>query len=236
MTSLQALDRRSRDIFKTIVEAYLETGEPVGSRTISRRGVDLSPASIRNVMSDLVALGLLDAPHISAGRRPSQAGLRFFVDSLLEVSAVAEADRDQIESRLAAASRDIKDVLNEASEILSGLTGGASLVASPKNDDPIRQVEFIPLGTTRALCILVTSGGDVENRIVDLGPDVGPTTLMEASNYLTARMRGRRLSEARSEIEIELSEKRAQLDATASNLIRLEWWSGREKILNAGGL
>lgn len=230
MTSLQALDRRSRDIFKAIVEAYLETGEPVGSRTISKRGVDLSPASIRNVMADLVSLGLLDAPHISAGRRPSHAGLRFFVDSLLEVGEVGDDDRDQIESRLAAVSRDMDELLNEASAVLSGLTGGASLVSSPKSDDPVRQVEFIPLGPARALCILVSDGGDVENRIIDFGPEIGPTTLMEASNYLTARMRGRRLSEARMEIERELSEKRAQLDAAAANLIRLGVveWSGEE--------
>lgn len=230
MTSLQELDRRSRDIFRAIVEAYLETGEPVGSRTISKRGVDLSPASIRNVMADLVTLGLLDAPHISAGRQPSQAGLRFFVDSLLEVGEVTDDDRDQIDSRLAAAGRDIKDILSEASEVLSGLTGGASLVASPKNDDPIRQVEFIPLGPDRALCILVADSGNVENRIIDFGPDIGPTTLMEASNYLTARMRGQRLSEARAAIEQELSEKRAQLDAAAANLIRLGVveWTGEE--------
>ena len=230
MTSLRDLDRRSRDIFKTIVETYLETGEPVGSRTISRRGIDLSPASIRNVMSDLSALGLLDAPHISAGRQPSHAGLRFFVDSLLEMTEVAEEDKDHINSRLAAARQDIGDVLNEASEILSGLTGGASLVASPTSDNPIRQVDFVPISPSRALCVLVTDGGDVENRIIDFGSGIGPSTLMEAGNYLNARMRGRRLSEARAEIERELSDKRAQLDATAANLIRLGVveWSGED--------
>ena len=129
MSSLQELDRRSRDIFRTIVEAYLATGEPVGSRTISKLGVNLSPASIRNVMSDLVSLGLLDSPHISSGRKPSQIGLRFFVDSLLQVGEVAEADKEEIDSRLAAAGRDIDGVLNEASEVLSGLTNGASLVS-----------------------------------------------------------------------------------------------------------
>ena len=230
MTSLQALDRRSREIFKVIVEAYLETGEAVGSRTISKRGVDLSPASIRNVMSDLVALGLLDAPHISAGRRPSHAGLRFFVDSLLQVGEIGEADREEIDVRLGSAGRDIKGVLNEASEVLSGLTGGASLVSSPTSDEPIRQVEFIPLGMRQALCILVTDSGEVENRIVDLTNQVGPSSLIEASNYLTARMRGRRLSEARLEIEAELRDKRAQLDAAASNLIQMGVveWSGED--------
>ncbi|MAK59771.1 MAG: heat-inducible transcriptional repressor HrcA [Ponticaulis sp.] len=230
MTPLQELDRRSREIFRTIVEAYLETGEPVGSRTISRRGVDLSPASIRNVMSDLAALGLLDAPHISAGRQPSHMGLRFFVDSLLQTGEVSDMERAEIDSRLTNAGRDIENVLNEASEVLSGLTGGASLVASPTQDAPIKQVDFIPIAASRALCILVSDSGEVENRIIDFGDGIGPSTLMEATNYLNARMRGRRLSEARAEIETELSDKRAQLDAAAANLIRLGVveWSGEE--------
>ena len=230
MTSLQDLDRRSRQIFKTIVETYLETGEPVGSRTISRRGVDLSPASIRNVMSDLAELGLLDAPHISAGRQPSHMGLRFFVDSLLQTGEVSEHEKEEIDSRLAGAGRDIGEVLNEASEVLSGLTGGASLVASPTHDDPIKQVDFIPIAPSRALCILVSDSGEVENRIIDFGAGIGPSTLMEATNYLNARMRGRRLSEARSEIEKELTAKRDQLDVAAANLIRLGVveWSGED--------
>ncbi len=230
MTTLQELDRRSRDIFKAIVEAYLETGEPVGSRTLSKRGVSLSPASIRNVMADLVSLGLLDAPHISAGRLPSHMGLRFFVDSLLQVGEIAEEDKHEIDSRLAGAGRDIDDVLNEASELLSGLTNGASLVASPTADEPIKQVEFIPLGRTQALCILVSASGEVQNRILDLTGNVGPTSLIEASNYLNARMRGKRLVEVRSEIERELSDKRAQLDKAAQGLIRMGVveWSGED--------
>ena len=250
MSSLQELDRRSRDIFRTIVEAYLATGEPVGSRTISKLGVNLSPASIRNVMSDLVSLGLLDSPHISSGRKPSQIGLRFFVDSLLQVGEVAEADKEEIDSRLAAAGRDIDGVLNEASEVLSGLTNGASLVSSPTSDEPIRQVEFIPLGRTQALCILVSDSGDVQNRILDLQGNAGPSSLVEAGNYLNARMRGRRLSEVRNLIESELSEKRAQLDAAASSLIQMgvvEWTGedpergrslivrGRAKLLESAG-
>lgn len=230
MSNLQALDRRSRDIFKRIVEAYLETGEPVGSRTISRMGVDLSPASIRNVMSDLVALGLLDAPHISAGRLPSQMGLRFFVDSLLQVGEVSNSDKEAIDERLGGAGTEIDKVLNEASEVLSGLAGGASLVSSPTADEPIRQVEFIPLGRNRALCILVSDSGDVQNRVLDLKDNVGPSALVEAGNYLNARMRGRSLSEVRSVIEEELRDKRAQLDAVAQNLIKLGVveWSGEE--------
>lgn len=230
MTSLQALDRRSREIFKTIVETYLETGDPVGSRTISRRGVDLSPASIRNVMADLVTLGLLDSPHTSSGRIPSQMGLRFFVDSLLQVGEVTDADREEIDGRLGGAGRDIDDVLNEASEVLSGLANGASLVSSPTADEPIKQVEFVPLGRTKALCVLVSSSGEIQNRVLDLTGAIGPSTLVEVSNYLNARMRGRHLSEVRSEIELELSEKRAQLDAAAQQLIQtgLVEWSGED--------
>lgn len=230
MATLQELDERSREIFKTIVEAYLETGEPVGSRTISRRGVELSPASIRNVMSDLVTLGLLDTPHISAGRKPSQLGLRFFVDSLLQLGDIGDDDREAIDSRLAGVGGSLDGVLNEASELLSGLTNGASLVSSPTSDEPIRQVEFIPLGRTQALCILVSASGDVQNRVLDLSGNVGPSTLIEASNYLNARMRGRRLSEVRSLIETELLDKRAQVDAVAQTLIQegIVEWSGED--------
>ncbi len=230
MTNLQALDVRSRQIFKSIVDAYLETGEPVGSRTLSRRGVELSPASIRNVMSDLSMLGLLDSPHVSAGRRPTPMGLRFFVDSLLEVGDLTVDERRNIEERLAGSRRSVAEVMGEASEMLSGLTGGAGLVASPTRDDPIRQVEFLLLRPGKALCIIVSERGDVENRILDLPGEISPTTLIEASNYLTARMRNRRISEARADIQDELASRKAQLDDAAGALIKsgIAEWSGED--------
>jgi len=165
---MQMLDERSRAIFREVVETYLETGEPVGSRTLSKGQISLSPASIRNVMADLAELGLLDSPHISAGRLPTHAGLRLFVDGFLELGEPSEADRKQIDARLSAAGREIEDVLSEASNLLSGLAGGAGLVSSPTRDVPVRHVEFVPLGDGEALCILVTEDGDVENRLLPI--------------------------------------------------------------------
>lgn len=229
---MQTLDARSRDIFRNIVEAYLETGEPVGSRTLSKSGIALSPASIRNVMADLTDLGLLSAPHISAGRMPTHVGLRLFVDGFLELGEPSEADREEIEDRLASAGRDLEGVLNEASTLLSGLAGGAGLVSSPTRDAPVRHVEFVPLGTGEALCVLVTADGDVENRLVRLPEGLPSTVLIEAGNYLSSRMKGRTLAEAQVAIREELAERRAKLDEAAAALVQagLAEWGG------AGGI
>jgi len=225
---MQALDARSRDIFRTIVESYLETGEPVGSRTLSRSGISLSPASIRNVMSDLSDMGLISAPHISAGRLPTHAGLRLFVDGFLETGEPGEADREEIEARLGQAGRDLKSVLGEASQLLSGVARGAGLVSAPTRDAPVRHVEFVPLSTGDALCVLVTEDGDVENRLVTLPPGFQVTSLIEAGNYLNTRMKGRTLSEAQGQIQAELDQRRAALDEAASALVKqgLAEWGG----------
>ncbi len=225
---LQSLDARSRAIFRQIVETYLESGEPVGSRTLSKGGIDLSAASIRNVMADLSELGLLNAPHVSSGRIPTHAGLRLFVDAFLEMGDPGEGDRSEIDSRLSGAGRDFGGVLKEASSILSGLAGGAGLVSSPTRDAPVRHVEFVPLSTGEALCVLVNERGEVENRLVKLPTGLPQTTLIEAGNYLAARMKGRTLREAASEVRIELDDRRAQLDAAAADLVRrgLAEWAG----------
>lgn len=222
------MDARARAVFREIVESYLNTGEPVGSRTLSKGRLNLSSASIRNVMADLTALGLLDAPHVSAGRLPTHAGLRVFVDGFLELGEPSEEDRIEINARLESAGRDLKNVLAEASNVLSNLAGVASLVSSPKRDTPVRHVEFVPLGSGEALCILVTEDGDIENRLMSLPEGVMTTSLVEASNYLNARMKGHTLSEVREKIGLELSERRAELDAAASNLVAagLAEWSG----------
>jgi len=225
---MQKLDQRSRDIFRRVVETYLETGEPVGSRTLSKGEISLSPASIRNVMADLTDLGLLDAPHISAGRLPTHAGLRLFVDGFLELGEPSEDDRKSIDARLMAAGRDLPDVLNEASGILSGLAGGAGLVASPTRDAPVRHVEFVPLGSGEALCVLVTEDGDVENRLVPVPQGLPATTLIEAGNYLSTRMKGRTLGEVEGDIRKELVSREAELDQAATALVAagLAEWSG----------
>lgn len=235
------MDARAREVFRQIVETYLDSGEPVGSRTLSKGDLDLSPASIRNVMADLTALGLLDAPHISAGRLPTHAGLRLFVDGFLELGEPSEADRQEIGATLEAAGRDLEGVLHETSGVLSRLAGGAGLVSSPKRDAPVRHVEFVPLGQGEAICILVTEDGDVENRFVTLPEGVPTTSLIEAGNYLNARLRGHTLGEVRATITDELRDNRAELDAAAAELVAagLAEWSGeapgRERALIVRG-
>ncbi len=225
---MQTLDARARRIFQEIVEAYLATGEPVGSRTLSRGGIEASPATIRNVMADLADLGLIAAPHVSAGRVPTHAGLRLFVDGFLELGEPSDADRKTIDARLHAAGRDLTAVLNEASDLLSGFARGAGLVSSPKRDAPIRHAEFVPLGSGEAVCVLVTEDGDVENRLVKLPIGLPATALIEASNYINARMKGRTLGEARDAIRTDIADRQAQLDEAASGLVEagLAEWSG----------
>lgn len=227
---LTELDGRARDIFRRVVESYLETGEPVGSRTISKGGVALSPASIRNTMQDLAQLGLLDAPHTSAGRMPTHAGLRMFVDGLLEVGDVAEDDKRAIEARLAVRGRSFEEALAEASSVLSGLAGGAGIVVTPVREGGVKHVEFVPLGGGQVLAVMVFEDGQVENRLMRQPPGVTPSALQEAGNFLNARLRGRTLSEARVEMDAELDAARRQLDETAARLVEdgLAAWSGGE--------
>ncbi|HEX4712326.1 heat-inducible transcriptional repressor HrcA [Phenylobacterium sp.] len=228
--SLAELDERARDIFRRIVESYLETGEPVGSRTLSKGGLPLSPASIRNTMQDLTQLGLLGAPHVSAGRLPTHAGLRLFVDGLLEVGDVGEEERRSIEARLHAHGRNFEDALNEASAILSGLAGGAGVVVTPSRDAGVKHVEFVSLGVERTLAIMVFADGTVENRLIRLPAGVTPAALAEASNFLNARLRGRTLSEAKVDLRADLDRARLELDATAARLVEdgLAAWGGGE--------
>ncbi len=226
--TLSELDERAREIFRRVVESYLDTGEPVGSRTLSKGGLALSAASIRNTMQDLTQLGLLGAPHVSAGRLPTHAGLRLFVDGLLEVGDIAEDDRRDIEARLHAHGRNFEDALNEASVILSGLARGAGVVVAPVRDGGVRHVEFVALGPDRALAIMVFDDGSVENRLIRLSAGVTPSALMEASNFLNARMMGRTVGEARAALRADLDKARQELDATAARLVEdgLAAWSG----------
>jgi heat-inducible transcriptional repressor len=237
---LVALDQRARDIFRRIVESYLQTGEPVGSRTLSLTGVSLSPASIRNTMQDLTIAGLLASPHTSAGRIPTHAGLRLFVDGLLEIGDISREERREIDARLAGRGRSFEEALDEASTLLSGLAGGASIVASPVRDAGVKHVEFVALGHDQALAVLVADDGTVENRLMPLKAGVTPATLQEASNFLNARLKGRPLHEARSEMRTELESARRELDAAAARLVEdgLAAWSGgadRERALIVRG-
>lgn len=227
-TPLGDLDERARDIFRRIVESYLETGDPVGSRTLSRGGVHLSPASIRNTMQELALAGLLDAPHASAGRLPTHAGLRLFVDGLLELGEPGEAEKREIEARLVAKGASFDEALDEASSILSGLAGGAGMVVTPVRDAGVKHVEFVALGSDQALAVMVFDDGSVENRLMTPAQGLTPSALHEASNFLNARLKGRTLAEARAEMGAELEHARGALNATAARLVEggLAAWSG----------
>lgn len=228
--SLAELDERARDIFRRVVESYLETGDPVGSRTLSKGGVHLSPASIRNTMQDLTQLGLLGAPHVSAGRLPTHAGLRLFVDGLMEVGDVGEEERRTIEARLTGRGQTFDDALNEASAILSGLAGGAGVVVTPVRDAGVKHVEFVSLSADQALAVMVFDDGAVENRLMSLAAGVTPSALQEASNFLNTRLRGKTLAEAGREMRTELEVARRQLNETAARLVEdgLAAWGGGE--------
>jgi heat-inducible transcriptional repressor len=228
--TLTDLDERARDIFRRVVEAYLETGEPIGSRTLSRGGIQLSPASIRNTLQDLAQLGLLDSPHSSAGRLPTHAGLRLFVDGLLEVGDVGEAEKRGIDARLSVRGPSFEDALNEASGILSGLAGGAGIVVSPVREAGVKHVEFVALGPDQALAVMVFDDGQVENRLMRLAPGLTPSALLEASSFLGARLKGRTLTETRSEMRAELDRARRELNETAARLVEdgLAAWGGGE--------
>lgn len=229
---LSALDARAREIFREIVEAYLATGEPIGSRTLSKLGgMALSPASIRNTMADLAALGLLDAPHAMAGRRPTQQGLRFFVDSLLQLGELSDAEKREIDARVAGQGG-AQDMLSAASEVLSGLAGGASLVVTPERDAPLRHAEIVAIAPGQALLILVFEDNQVENRLIATPPGLTPSTMMEATNFLNARFKGKSLSEARAEAGAALARERAALDQAAAMLVQngLAEWSGEDPL------
>jgi heat-inducible transcriptional repressor len=226
---ISELNERSREIFRLVVDAYVETGEPVGSRTLSRRGtLDLSPATIRNVMADLEEAGLLFAPHTSAGRLPTELGLRLFVNGLLEVGGLAEEERHSIDGRLAAAGKSLSQALEEASATLSGLSQCAGLVLAPKIERPLKHIEFVPLSPTRSLVVMVTEDGMVENRLIEVPAGTPPSSLIAAGNYLNARLVGRTVDEARQAIVADIEGRRAQLDALTAKLVEagLASWAG----------
>ena len=224
-----SLDARSSAVLREIVEQYVETGEPVGSRTLSRRlPMNLSPATIRNVMADLTDAGLLFAPHTSAGRLPTDLGLRLFVDGLLQFGELSDDDREAIGASLATSGRSLEDTLAEASTMLSGLSAAAGLVLAPKSEGPVRHIEFVPLGSGRALVVLVAGDGHVENRVIEIPPGVPPSALQEAGNYLTARLSGKPLGELRRVVAEEMAANRTQLDTLSAHVVEagLATWTG----------
>ena len=222
------LNERSREVLRIVVAAYVDTGQPIGSRSLSRKlGMSLSPATIRNVMADLEEAGLLYAPHKSAGRLPTDRGVRLFVDGLLQIGELTNDERENIESRCAGNGRSLSAVLNETTEFLSGLTKTAGIVIAPKSDAAISHVEFVLLSSGNALAIMVTKTGLVENRLIELPIGFTPSSLVQAANYLNAQLSGRTLLEAYQVISQDLDTHSTQLDVLAERVVEagLATWS-----------
>lgn len=230
-SGIAELDLRSRDIFKQLVETYLDTGEPVGSRTLSRNlPVVLSPASVRNVMSDLEALGLVFSPHKSAGRVPTETGLRLFVDGFMEIGSLSEAEQMNIAAQMKAAGTagSLEDMLTHASNVLSGLSHCAGVVVTPKINMALKHIEFIALEPTKALVVMVSVDGAVENRIIDLPPGMPSSTLVQAGNYLNAHIGGSTLEDSLKTVQQDIENRRSELDTLTKKVVEagLAVWAG----------
>lgn len=231
LTGIAGLDQRSRDIFRRLVDTYLETGEPVGSRTIARiLPSSLSPASVRNVMMDLEDAGLIFSPHTSAGRVPTELGLRFFVDAVMEVGAMPTEERARIDAQIAASNRQrrLEDMLGEATTLLSGLSHCAGVIVAPKLNARLKHIEFVNLGPGRALVILVGEDGSVENRVIEVPPGLPPSVLVQASNYLSTRFQGKTIDEVQRFVRQELTTLRQELDELSARIVEsgIGQWSG----------
>ncbi len=228
---LQEMNERSREVFRRVVEGYLANGDPVGSRTLTRDFSEkVSAATIRNVMQDLEYLGLLYSPHVSAGRVPTQLGLRMFVDGLLEVGNPDDDDRAQIDATMGRNADDVAGMLDRVGSALSGVTHGASLVLAPKHEAPIRHIEFVSLAPDRALAVLVFSDGHVENRLFSPPPGQTPSSMREAANFLNSLIEGKTLSELQHTIKKEMAYRRQEIDVLAAELVEsgLVIWEGGE--------
>ncbi len=219
-TLMSEMNDRTREVFRRVVEGYLNSGDPVGSRTLTRAMSEkVSAATIRNVMQDLELLGLLDAPHISAGRVPTQLGLRMFVDGLLEVGELGEEDRQKLDATLGSNERDVGTLLDRVGSALSGVTAGASLVLAPKYEAPIKHIDFVVLNHDRALVVLVFADGHVENRVFAPPPGQTPSSMREAANFLNAMAEGRTLSDLRDHMIKEIDTRRRELNSLAQAMV-----------------
>ncbi|WP_144094944.1 heat-inducible transcriptional repressor HrcA [Croceicoccus sediminis] len=216
---LNEMNSRAREIFRLVVEGYLDSGQPVGSKALATAdGINLSPASIRSVLADLERLGLLAAPHTSAGRMPTESGLRLFVDGMMQVAEPSQAERIAIERELARPGP-VEDALAKTSAMLSSLSACAGVVMVPAREPSLSQMSLVPLGNGRALAVLVGEDGAVENRVLELPPGTDASALEQAGNYISAQMAGRTLAEAVAAVKRELADERASLDAAARDLV-----------------
>ncbi|WP_299983630.1 heat-inducible transcriptional repressor HrcA [uncultured Ruegeria sp.] len=226
---LNEMNDRSREVFRLIVESYLDSGEPVGSRTLTRTlSEKVSAATVRNVMQDLEFLGLLDSPHVSAGRIPTQQGLRMFVDGLLEVGDLGASDRQKLDETLGSNAGDVGGMLDRVGSALSHVTHGASLVLTPKQESEIKHIEFVSLAHDRALVVLVFADGHVENRLFTPPPGQTPSSMREAANFLNALIEGRTLSEVRRQMQSQIDARKQEIDLLARAMVEsgMAAWDG----------
>lgn len=229
---MNALNERSREIFRQIVDAYIMTGEPVGSRTLSQKiQMPLSPASVRNVMADLEESGLIYSPYTSAGRIPTEIGLRLFVDGMLEVGNLSKEERNEIEIECKSNGQHVEDILVKATSMLSGLSHCASMVMAPKKNKPLKHIEFVQIGPGRALVVMVSEGDDVENRVIEVPPGITPSALIQAANYINSKLLNRNFEDACDQITKEINIHEVELDNLTENLVKqgLAVWSGTQK-------
>ena len=227
---LSEMNDRTREVFRRVVQGYLDSGDPVGSRTLTRTMSEkVSAATVRNVMSDLEFMGLLGSPHTSAGRIPTQQGLRMFVDGLLEVNELETNYRQRIDETMGRNSGDVGGLLDRVGAALSGVTQGASLVLAPKHEAAIKHIEFVPLAADRALVVLVFSDGHVENRVFNPPLGATPSSMREAANFLNALAEGKTLTELGTTIRREIDNRRQEIDVLARQLVDsgLAVWEGQ---------
>ena len=229
---LDEMNDRSREVFRRVVEGYLDSGDPVGSRTLTRDFSEkVSAATIRNVMQDLEFMGLVGSPHVSAGRVPTQMGLRMFVDGLMEIGVPDESDREKIDATLGSDERDVAGLLDRVGSALSGVTQGASLVLTPTREAPIKHLDFVPLGPDQALVVIVFADGHVENRLFQ--PPLGQTqsSMREAANFLNAMIEGHTLSEVKTIVQREMETRRQEIDTLSRALVEsgMASWEGDDQ-------
>ena len=228
-SAISEMNARTREVFTKIVDTYVATGEPIGSRTLSQKlSTSLSAATVRNVMADLEEAGLLYSPHTSAGRLPTDAGLRIFVDGLLEIGNLTSEEAADLEGRFAGTGKSFEGVLEDATNTLSGLSNCAGIVMAPKTVTPLKHIEFVHLNPGRALVVIVTAEGIVENRIIEVPRDIHPSVFVEATNFLNQRLVGQTIGDARNAILEELGQKKATLNQLTRKIVRagLATWSG----------
>jgi heat-inducible transcriptional repressor len=218
--NISELNERSQRIFRHIVDSFIESGDPVGSRTIARMmGMDLSPATIRNVMADMEHSGLLYSPHTSAGRLPTDAGLRIFVDGMMEIGDLSEVEKQEIEQQFDIKGKSLQDALGQASSLISGLSKGAGLVAAPTVNRPLRQIDFVNIGPKRVMAVLVADNGMVENRILETSENIPRSALDRAANFLNDHIAGKTLDQAAGELADQITRHRGELDELTTNLV-----------------